>query len=63
MCDSILEEHGRLPVIFAGGVMSNSIIRNNLTKRLDCKFCEPQYSTDNACGIAVLASILYRRNK
>lgn len=63
MCNSILEEHGNLPVIFAGGVMSNSIIRNNLTKRLDCKFCEPQYSTDNACGVAVLTSILYNRDK
>ena len=62
MCNSILEEYGRLPVIFAGGVMSNSIIRKNLTKRLDCKFCEPQYSTDNACGVAVLTSILYNRN-
>ncbi len=63
MCNSILEEYGKLPVIFAGGVMSNSIIRTNLTKRLDCKFCEPQYSTDNACGVAVLTSILYNRNK
>lgn len=63
MCNSILEQHGNLPVIFAGGVMSNSIIRNNLTKRLDCKFCEPQYSTDNACGVAVLTSILYNRDK
>lgn len=63
MCDSILKEYGKLPVIFAGGVMSNSIIRTNLTKRLDCKFCEPQYSTDNACGVAVLTSILYNRNK
>lgn len=60
MTDSIIDEYGEMPIIFAGGVMSNSIIRNNLLKRLPCVFCEPQYSTDNACGIAVLTSILYK---
>lgn len=58
MTTNIVNEYGEMPVVFAGGVMSNSIIRNNLTKRLPCVFCEPQYSTDNACGIAVLTSIL-----
>lgn len=62
MCTRITDIYGNLPVIFAGGVMSNSIIRENLTKKLECKFCEPQFSTDNACGIAVLTSILYNRN-
>ncbi len=62
MCTKILNDYGKMPVIFAGGVMSNSIIRENLTKRLECKFCEPQFSTDNACGVAVLTSILYNRN-
>lgn len=56
---NIIEEYGEMPIIFAGGVMSNSIIRNSLLKRLPCVFCEPQYSTDNACGIAVLTSILF----
>ena len=58
MTENILETYGDIPVVFAGGVMSNSIIRENLTKRLPCTFCEPVYSTDNACGIAVLTSIL-----
>ena len=58
MTVNILEIYGDMPVVFAGGVMSNSIIRNNLTSKLSCTFCEPQYSTDNACGIAVLTSIL-----
>ncbi len=62
MCTRILDEYGDMPVIFAGGVMSNSIIRENLTKRLRCKFCEPQFSTDNACGVAVLTSLLYNLN-
>ncbi len=58
MTENVLSEYGEMPVVFAGGVMSNSIIRENLTSKLPCIFCEPQYSTDNACGIAVLASIL-----
>lgn len=58
MTENILEMYGDIPVVFAGGVMSNSIIRESLTKRLPCTFCEPVYSTDNACGIAVLTSIL-----
>lgn len=60
MCSKIIDEYGNMPVVFAGGVMSNSIIRESLTKRLDCTFCEPELSTDNACGIAVLTSILYK---
>lgn len=58
MTENILGIYGDMPVVFAGGVMSNSIIRSNLTSKLSCTFCEPQYSTDNACGIAVLTSIL-----
>ncbi len=60
MTENIIDVYGEMPIIFAGGVMSNSIIRDNLTKKLPCVFCEPQYSTDNACGIAVLTSILYK---
>lgn len=61
MTQNILSTYGDMPVVFAGGVMSNSIIRENLTEKFDCTFCEPQYSTDNACGIAVLTSILFKK--
>lgn len=61
MTTNILSVYGNIEVVFAGGVMSNAIIRENLTKKLNCTFCEPQFSTDNACGIAVLASILDKR--
>lgn len=60
MTENIIDKYGEMPIVFAGGVMSNSIIKGNLTKKLSCIFCEPQYSTDNACGIAVLTSYLYR---
>ena len=37
--------------------MSNSIIRNDFMNRYNAYFAEPQYSSDNACGIAILSSI------
>ena len=40
-----------LPVLFSGGVASNSMIRRMMP---DAVFGAPQYSTDNAMGIAVL---------
>lgn len=42
-----------LPVVFSGGVASNAMLRKAVAP-LDPVFCEPQYSTDNAMGVAVL---------
>ena len=41
-------------VVFSGGVASNSMLRQAMAD-LDPVFCPPQYSTDNAMGVAVLA--------
>lgn len=42
-----------LPVVFSGGVASNTILRK-VVAPLDPIFAPPQYSTDNALGVAVL---------
>lgn len=42
-----------LPVIYGGGVMSCSIIKNRLAGD-DVYFAAPQFSSDNAAGIALL---------
>ena len=42
-----------LPVVFSGGVASNTLLRQVL-EPLNPIFAQPQYSTDNAMGIAVL---------
>lgn len=42
-----------LPVVFSGGVASNSTLRR-VVEPMNPIFCEPQYSTDNAMGVAVL---------
>lgn len=43
-----------LPVVFSGGVASNSMLRK-LCEPFSPIFAQPQYSTDNALGVAVLA--------
>ena len=47
-------EYPGLRVVFSGGVASNSMLRT-LTAKFDPIFSQPQYSTDNAMGVAVLA--------
>ncbi len=54
MRDDILERHGDMPVIFAGGVMSNRLMRERLSEGAEVYFSEPEFSADNAAGIALL---------
>ena len=51
------EKHGDMPVLYAGGVMSNAYIKDYLARRHDAAFAPPEYSSDNAAGIAVLAGL------
>ena len=58
MTAHVREDYGELPILYAGGVMCNSLIRAAiLGKYRDCYFAEPQFSADNAAGVAVLASL------
>lgn len=50
------EGRSGLPVLFSGGVASNRILRQYMAGAL---FAEPCYSTDNAMGVAILASRLW----
>ena len=52
---AIREKYGDLPFVYAGGVMSDSIIRDKLSKLHECVFAMPEFSSDNAAGTAVLA--------
>ena len=58
----LISEYGDLPVIFSGGVMSNKIIRNELQQKYKSYFAEPVFSSDNACGVAILTSICDKRD-
>ena len=44
-------EYGSLPVLFSGGVASNTIVRQMFPSGV---FAEPRYSADNALGTAIL---------
>ena len=49
-----MKQYPGLEVVFSGGVASNSMLRQ-LTAELNPVFAQPQFSTDNAMGVAVLA--------
>lgn len=57
MTECALEKNGALPVVFAGGVMSNKIIRRQLENKFEAYFAEPAFSCDNAAGTAVFAAL------
>lgn len=43
-----------LPIVYAGGVMSNRYLQSRLGERGNTYFAEPQFSADNAAGVALL---------
>lgn len=49
-----LEQYPGLPVLCAGGVASNQLMRERMTQHCGAMFAEPRYSTDNAMGTAIL---------
>ncbi len=57
MAAELQKVYGNLPLLFAGGVMGNSILRNALSKKYKAIFAEPKLSSDNAAGVAVLAAL------
>lgn len=56
MTKALLQKFGKIPLLFAGGVMCNQFIRQNVEQRYGGVFCPPVFSSDNAAGIAVLAA-------
>ena len=57
MAASLTEKHPGLPILFAGGVSGCSILRERLSRKYQAKFAEPDFSSDNAAGVALLASL------
>ena len=58
MTREALLKSGDIPVIYAGGVMSDKLIRNSLEAEFGAFFAEPEFSCDNAAGTAVYAAIM-----
>ena len=49
-----LKKYPGLPVLCAGGVASNQLLRETMVKTCGAVFAEPRFSTDNAMGVAIL---------
>lgn len=54
---------GKLPIVFAGGVMSDQIIRKQLESEFGAYFAEPEFSCDNAAGTAIFAALQLRKGQ
>lgn len=57
MAEQLLKKYGQMPVLFAGGVMSNKLMRNELSAKYEAYFAEPEFSADNAAGVALLCRL------
>ncbi len=59
MCHELLQTYGDLPILFAGGVMSNRLMRSRLSAGRTVYFAEPVFSADNAAGTAFLCASVH----
>lgn len=57
MCKALIEKYQKLPILFSGGVMSSIILKQRLSKQFNAYFAESQFSSDNACGTAILTAL------
>lgn len=54
MTECALDRYGSLPLVFAGGVMSDKLIRDRIVSRYpEASFAAPEFSCDNAAGVAI----------
>lgn len=56
----IREQYPNIPILYAGGVMSNKYLQNTLSQFEGTYFATPEFSADNAAGIALLARRTYK---
>lgn len=62
MCKRVIKEYGELPILFSGGVSSNSLLRKTINENLNAYFAESEFSLDNASGTAVYAYLKNEMN-
>ncbi len=61
MTEQLLDKYGELPVLFSGGVMSNKLMRDELSGGCRAYFAEPEFSSDNGAGIALLCRLAMKK--
>lgn len=62
MTENLVRQYNVSDLVYAGGVMSDSIIRDYFVKKYSANFAKPEHSCDNAVGISVL-TYLSEKNK
>lgn len=64
MLEGVCSEYGKMPIVFSGGVSSNSTLRNTINAKFsNVCFALPEYSCDNAVGIAAYAYLKDKFNE
>ncbi|MBE6547549.1 MAG: peptidase M22 [Ruminococcaceae bacterium] len=61
MTNNLREQYEDIPVLYAGGVMSNGRIKGILSSNKNVYFAQPEFSSDNAAGIAILCKKKYEK--
>lgn len=54
-----LDTFGDMPILYVGGVMSDSIIKRKISTEFKSYFAEPKLSCDNAVGVSFYAKTVY----
>jgi N6-L-threonylcarbamoyladenine synthase len=63
MLERLLQSYPGLKAVCAGGVMSDAVIRESLSKKFGAAFASPEFSADNAAGIAALCKRTHDRER
>lgn len=63
MTEKLLEKYGNIPVVYAGGVTSNSILKQRLSQKFAGLFAPAEFSCDNAVGIALAAYLKDKKTR
>jgi N6-L-threonylcarbamoyladenine synthase len=58
---SAIKKYPGIPLLCAGGVMCNTIIREHMISDFGALFSKPEFSSDNAAGTALLAALKAQR--
>lgn len=62
LTENLREKYPDIPIIYAGGVMSNKRISKRLSVFNNTFFSAPEFSSDNAAGVALLCRKKYLEN-
>lgn len=57
MISAAFKQYGEMPLVCVGGVMSNNMIRKDLSEKFGAYFAKSEFSCDNAVGCAVYSAL------